>query len=88
MSPENTKGRLAGSWAMRKRCQREAPSVRSRSSSSGSAAFNPSTVLTTMGKKQTSAITITFGRRSNPVQTTMMGAMAGMGSVWETTSQG
>ena len=45
-------------------------------------------MLTAIGKKATSAITITFGRRSKPVQITKIGATAGIGTICETTSQG
>jgi len=41
-----------------------------------------------IGKKLTSAITITFGRRSNPVQMTTSGAIATIGTICDTTSHG
>ena len=45
-------------------------------------------MLTTIGKKATRAITITRGRRSKPVQMTKIGAIAGIGTICETTSHG
>ena len=45
-------------------------------------------MLTTIGKKATRAITMTFGRRSKPVQSTKIGAIATIGTIWETTSHG
>ena len=45
-------------------------------------------MFTAIGKKATRAITITFGRRSKPVQITKIGAIATIGIIWETTSQG
>ncbi len=48
----------------------------------------PSSVLTAIGKNETSAITITFGRMSKPVQITRIGAIAGIGTICETTSHG
>ena len=45
-------------------------------------------VLTTTGKKQTRATTITLGTMVKPNQTTRIGATATIGIIWEATSQG
>ena len=45
-------------------------------------------VLTTIGKKLTSATTRILGRRSKPNQMTKIGAMAGIGTSCDTTSHG
>ena len=62
--------------------------VRISRKSCGSAARRPSIELTAIGKNATSATTMTFGRRSNPVQITKIGATAGTGTICETTSHG
>ena len=87
-SPENRNGSAAGNWALRKRCHLFAFRVLSRLSSSGSAARRPSIVLTAIGKKLTSTITMTFGCMSKPNQMIRSGAIAGIGTICETTSHG
>ena len=73
---------------MRRRRRRPAPRVLSRSRRPGSVDLRPSIELTAIGKKLTSAITITFGRMSMPVQMTIIGAITGIGTICEITSQG
>ena len=57
-------------------------------SSSGSTERSPSSVLTVIGKKQTSAMIASFGPIPNPNQTTRIGAIAITGNVCEATSSG
>ena len=56
--------------------------------SSGSTAASPASVVTTIEKKDTSAITTSFGRMPNPSQKTSSGAMIGIGIVCEPISNG
>ena len=61
LMPVNSIGQGSRQPHLEKQIARVAPMVRSSAISSGSAERRPSAVLTTMGKKQTSATTITLG---------------------------
>ena len=67
---------------------RPAPSERIRSIIWGSTDHSPSTVVTTTGKKLTSATTSTLGISVNPNQTTRIGATATIGTICDATSHG
>ena len=81
-------GSAAGSSAKRNACQREASSVRSSLSFSGSLAVSPSTVVTSTGKKQINTITASLGRMPNPHQNTSSGAITAIGTAWEPIASG
>ena len=81
-------GSAAGSSAKRSACQREASSVRSSLSWSGSTAARPSTVVTSTGKKQISTITASLGNTPKPHQKTSSGAITAIGTACEPTASG
>ena len=86
--PLKKNGRAEGSSTRVRICLRLAPSVRIIVISCGSTERSPSSVLTVTGKKQTSAISSTFGPSPKPNQTIRIGAMATGGMVCEATSSG
>ena len=61
--------------------------MRSSLSWSGSTRPSASSVVTTIGKKQTSAMIASFGTIPKPNQTTSSGAMITIGTVWERDEQ-
>ncbi len=67
---------------------RPAPSERISLRPSAEVVARPSSVLTTIGKKQISATIATFGPIPKPNQTTRIGAMTMIGIVWEATTSG
>src|ERR1700722_11253312 len=87
-APLSAAGSAAGSSPKRNACQRDASSVRSSLGCSGSTAASPSTVVTTTGKKQISAITSSFGNSPKPHQNTSSTPTAGSGTAGEPTSSG
>ena len=87
-APLSAAGSAAGSSAKRNACQREASSVRSSLSWSGSTAARPSTVVTSTGKKQISAITTSFGKIPKPHQNTSSTPITGIGTACEPTASG
>ena len=82
LAPAKIDGRLDGNSASRKTFPREAPKERKRLTTSRSVERRPSTVLTTIGKNPTRAVTITLGTRPYPSETRSSGASAGIGMVW------
>ena len=86
--PEKINGNAPGNRTFQKPCHHPARRSRMRSSSSGSVASNPSTELTTIGKKAIRAVMITLGIRSYPNQTMSNGAMAMTGTVWDAMTNG
>ena len=62
--------------------------MRSILTCAGSTERRPSSVLTAIGKKQMSAITISFGAMPNPNQITRIGAITTTGTAWEATTSG
>ena len=87
-APVNTPGSAAGSSTCLKIRVREASNVRISLISSGSTAASPASVVTTIEKNDTSAITTSLGRMPNPSQNTSSGAMIGIGIVCEATNSG
>src|SRR5208282_6287115 len=81
-------GSAAGSSPKRNACQREASSVRSSLRCSGSTEASPSTVVTSTGKKQISAITTSFGNSPKPHQNTSSTPITGIGTACEPTASG
>ena len=81
-------GSAEGASTRQKACQREASSVRMSFSCSGSTEARPSTALTTIGKKQTSAMMSSLGVSPNPNQITSSGATTTSGTAWEAISSG
>src|SRR5579884_1917381 len=88
LAPEKKYGSAAGSSTNRSIDQRPAPSVRMTLVKSRSTLWNPSTVLTTTGKKQTRHTTTNRGRTVNPNRTSSTGASAITGTVWEAITSG
>ena len=89
LAPLSAAGRAAGASAQRKACQRVAPSVRMQLALLGvDASPGASSVVTTIGKKQTSATIASLGRIPKPNQTTSSGAMITIGTACEATSSG
>ena len=68
--------------------RRVASKVRISLISSASTAANPASVVTTMGKKDTSAMTTSLGPMPNPSHRISRGAIIGTGMVWEATRTG
>ena len=62
--------------------------VRTSFSSSGSTEAKPASVVITIEKNDTSAITISLGRIPKPSHSTSTGASIGIGIVCEATSNG
>ncbi len=87
-APLSAAGSAAGSSAKRNACQRDASSVRRSFSRSASTARSASSVVTTIGKKQTRAMITTFGPSPKPSHTTSSGAMTTTGSACDATSSG
>ena len=87
-APLSAAGAAAGSSAKRNACQRVASIVRSSLSVSASTPRSASSVVTTIGKKQTRAMITTFGPRPKPSHTSSSGAMTTTGSAWDPTSSG
>ncbi len=88
LSPLKNAGSAAGSLTRRMICQREAPKVRSMSTSVALTPRSPSARLTVIGKKHTRATTMSLGRMPRPNRITSSGAMAMVGTVCDTTSSG
>ena len=87
-APLSAAGRAAGASAQRNACQRVASSVRMSLSWSGSTERSASSVVTTTGKKQTSAMIASLGTIPKPNHTTSSGAMMTIGTACEATSSG
>lgn len=79
-SPAKNAGTALGMSTLRRTRSRFAPNDRARSTRSRSACSSPSVVETTIGKKQISATTSTFGITPNPNQTTISGAITIIGT--------
>ena len=88
LAPVNTLGSAAGSSTWRNVRQRVASKVRISLISSPSTAANPASVVITIEKKDTSAMTRSLGSRPKPSQSTSTGARIGIGIVWEAISSG
>lgn len=87
-APLKTPGSAAGASASRNARRRGTPSAAISLPWSGSMRSSASSVVTTIGKNETSAMITSFGARSNPSQTTSSAAITGIGTVWEATSSG
>ena len=87
-APLKRKGSEEGTSTAHRIRERLASSVRIIRPYSGSTARRPSSVLTVIGKKQTSAITTSFGPIPNPSQTTRIGAIAITGIVCDAIRRG
>jgi len=70
-----------GNLALRKICHGVAESERSRSMRSGSTALKPAMLVTSTGKKVSMQMITTLELMPKPSQTTMMGAMATLGTL-------
>ena len=79
LAPAKIDGRLDGNSASRKTFPRDAPKERKRLTTSRSVERRPSTVLTTIGKNPTRAVTITLGGMPVPNKTRSSGAAPGSG---------
>ena len=84
----NTPGSADGSSTRQNVRSREASKVRISLSRSGSTAANAASVVTTIEKNDTSAITTSLGTIPNPSHSTSTGASIGIGTVCEATSSG
>ena len=88
MRPAKKAGTAAGMSTWRSTASLPAPMPRTSATSSRSAEASPSTVLTTMGKKPTSATTMSLDSMPMPTHTMRRGASTSGGTVCEATTMG
>src|SRR5579862_4049209 len=86
--PVKKNGSAVGTLSFQNSASRPPPIERIRRDASSSVALNPSSRDTVVGKKVTSTITRTLGRRPNPNQITKSGAITMVGIDCEATSSG